>query len=305
MTDSAEYVPPKVWTWDQPSGGQFANINRPVAGPTHDERAAGRQAPVPALFPRDPQRAEGRRSCSRSCSSRATADAEYDAWPIRIGEGDQFSQRLCRHQSQFENPGAARPQRPRADPRVRIRRDPRSPRREVRRVPARLRPGARRNPVVAVLADGHRALPRRRLRPFLRLRAGEIRISDQPLRDGGQAPVRRAQPPARPRTNMSPAPITRSPTSRSGPGTAASRSAAPIPAPTSSSRPTNMSIWCAGRSRSTQRPAVKRGRIVNKLTGDHDEQLHERHDASDFELRTRGQDRWPRRRGRAVKDDAI
>ena len=32
-----EYVPPKVWTWDQPSGGQFANINRPIAGPTHEQ----------------------------------------------------------------------------------------------------------------------------------------------------------------------------------------------------------------------------------------------------------------------------
>ena len=37
MTDTTDYVPPKVWTWDQPSGGQFANINRPVAGPTHDK----------------------------------------------------------------------------------------------------------------------------------------------------------------------------------------------------------------------------------------------------------------------------
>ena len=32
-----DYVPPKVWTWEQPSGGQFANINRPVSGPTHDQ----------------------------------------------------------------------------------------------------------------------------------------------------------------------------------------------------------------------------------------------------------------------------
>ncbi len=37
MTDSSDYVPPKVWSWEQPSGGQFANINRPVAGATHDQ----------------------------------------------------------------------------------------------------------------------------------------------------------------------------------------------------------------------------------------------------------------------------
>lgn len=36
MSDSIEYVPPKVWTWEKPSGGSFANINRPIAGPTHD-----------------------------------------------------------------------------------------------------------------------------------------------------------------------------------------------------------------------------------------------------------------------------
>ena len=37
MTDSSPYVPPKVWTWDKDNGGAFANINRPIAGPTHDK----------------------------------------------------------------------------------------------------------------------------------------------------------------------------------------------------------------------------------------------------------------------------
>ena len=37
MTDNAAYVPPKVWKWEKPNGGQFANINRPIAGPTHDK----------------------------------------------------------------------------------------------------------------------------------------------------------------------------------------------------------------------------------------------------------------------------
>ena len=36
MSDSTEYIPPKVWTWNKASGGRFANINRPIAGPTHD-----------------------------------------------------------------------------------------------------------------------------------------------------------------------------------------------------------------------------------------------------------------------------
>jgi GST-like protein len=37
MTDSTSYIPPKVWTWDKESGGHFANINRPIAGSTHDQ----------------------------------------------------------------------------------------------------------------------------------------------------------------------------------------------------------------------------------------------------------------------------
>jgi GST-like protein len=41
-----EYVPPKVWTWDEPSGGQFANINRPVAGATHDQALPVGQHPL-------------------------------------------------------------------------------------------------------------------------------------------------------------------------------------------------------------------------------------------------------------------
>ena len=70
----------------------------------------------------------------------------------------------------------------------------------------------------------------------------EVRISDQPLCDGGQAPARRPQPPPRRERIYRRAPTIRSPTSRSGRGTAASRSAAATKAPTSSSRPTNMSM---------------------------------------------------------------
>ena len=102
--------------------------------------------------------------------------AEYDAWLIKIGEGEQFGSRLRRGQPELQDPGADRPQRAQADPRVRIRRDPAPPRREVRRLPADRAGGARRMPVVAVLADGQRALSRRRLRPLLRLRADQDRI---------------------------------------------------------------------------------------------------------------------------------
>ena len=99
------------------------------------------------------------------------AGAEYDAWLIKIGDGDQFGSGFVAVNPNSKIPASAGSQRPEADPRVRIRRDPDVSRRKIRRVPADRDRGARRVPVMAVLADGQRAVSRRRLRPFLRLRA--------------------------------------------------------------------------------------------------------------------------------------
>ncbi len=147
--------------------------------------------------------------------------AEYDAWLIKIGEGEQFGSGFVAVNPNSKIPGAHGPQRSEAHPRVRIRRDPHLPRREVRRLPADRAGGARRVPVLAVLADGQRALSRRRLRPFLRLCADQDRIRDRPLRHGGEAPARRARQAAgaaslRRRRRATPSPI-----SPSGRGTAA------------------------------------------------------------------------------------
>lgn len=57
MSDSSEYVPPTVWTWDKASGGTFASINRPIAGAT--QGAAGRQTSLAALFAWHTERPEG------------------------------------------------------------------------------------------------------------------------------------------------------------------------------------------------------------------------------------------------------
>src|SRR6476469_1785040 len=85
-----EYVPPKVWTWEQPSGGQFANINRPIAGQTHDrELPVGKHAlQLYSLATPNGQKAS---IMLEELIEKGHADAEYDGWPIRIGEGDQFS----------------------------------------------------------------------------------------------------------------------------------------------------------------------------------------------------------------------
>jgi GST-like protein len=90
MTDSADYVPPKVWTWDQPSGGQFANINRPIAGPIHDKELPVGKHPL-QLYSLATPNGQKVSIMLEELLERGHKGAEYDAWPIRIGEADQFS----------------------------------------------------------------------------------------------------------------------------------------------------------------------------------------------------------------------
>jgi GST-like protein len=85
-----EYVPPEVWTWDQPSGGQFANINRPIAGPTHDKALPVGKHPF-QLYSLATPNGQKIAIMLEELLEKGHRDAEYDAWPIRIGEGDQFS----------------------------------------------------------------------------------------------------------------------------------------------------------------------------------------------------------------------
>src|SRR3954452_16857573 len=86
MTD---YVLPKVWTWDQPSGGQFASINRPVAGSTHDQALPVGKHPF-QLYSLATPNGQKVGIMFEELLARGHNGAEYDAWPIRIGEGDQF-----------------------------------------------------------------------------------------------------------------------------------------------------------------------------------------------------------------------
>jgi GST-like protein len=85
-----EYVPPKVWKWEQPSGGQFANINRPIAGPTHDKALPVGKHPF-QLYSLATPNGQKVGIMFEELLERGHRDAEYDAWPIRIGDGDQFS----------------------------------------------------------------------------------------------------------------------------------------------------------------------------------------------------------------------
>src|SRR6476620_7853427 len=90
MTDSANgYVLPKVWTWEQPSGGRFANINRPIAGPTHDKDLPVGRHPLQLYSQGTPNGVKVTVMLEELLAA-GHAGAEYDAWFIRIGQGDQF-----------------------------------------------------------------------------------------------------------------------------------------------------------------------------------------------------------------------
>ena len=90
MTDNSEYVPPKVWTWDKDSGGRFANINRPIAGPTHDKDLPVGQHPLQLYSLGTPNGVKVTVMLEELLAA-GHSGAEYDAWLIRINEGDQFS----------------------------------------------------------------------------------------------------------------------------------------------------------------------------------------------------------------------
>ena len=89
MNDSAAYTPPKVWTWNKPSGGQFANINRPIAGPTHDKELPVGKHPL-QLYSLATPNGQKITVMLEELLALGHSGAEYDAWLIKIGDGDQF-----------------------------------------------------------------------------------------------------------------------------------------------------------------------------------------------------------------------
>ncbi len=88
MTDDT-YTPPKVWTWDQESGGKFANINRPIAGPTHDKALQVGKHPLQLYSLATPNGVKVT-VMLEELLEKGHQDAEYDAWLINIQNGDQF-----------------------------------------------------------------------------------------------------------------------------------------------------------------------------------------------------------------------
>ncbi|MEO8244324.1 MAG: glutathione-dependent disulfide-bond oxidoreductase, partial [bacterium] len=83
------YSPPKVWTWDKENGGQFASTNRPIAGPTHDKVLPVGKHPF-QLYSLATPNGQKVTILFEELLAAGHKGAEYDAWLINIGKGDQF-----------------------------------------------------------------------------------------------------------------------------------------------------------------------------------------------------------------------
>ncbi len=89
MSDTSDYTPPKVWTWNMQNGGQFANINRPIAGPTHEKELPVGHHPLQLYSLATPNGVKVTIMLEELLAL-GHFGAEYDAWLIKIGEGEQF-----------------------------------------------------------------------------------------------------------------------------------------------------------------------------------------------------------------------
>jgi len=299
-----EYVPPRVWKWEQPSGGQFANINRPVAGPTHEKKLPVGKHPF-QLYSLATPNGQKVAIMFEELLEKGHEGAEYDAWPIRIGEGDQFGSGFVEVNPNSKIPALM----DRSGPE-----------------PIRLfESGA----ILLHLAE--------KFREFLPAKGPERaeplswlfwQMGSAPFLGGGfghffaYAPekieyaINRYSMEAKRQFDVlnrrlgeseyiagehySIADIAIWPWYG---GVALGRSYPGANEFLATDEYENLMRWARAID---ARPAVRRGRIVNKLTGDEREQLHERHDRSDFELRTEDKiagvaldDRM------GVKDDAI
>jgi GST-like protein len=305
MSDSTEYLLPKVWKWEQPSGGQFANINRPIAGPTHERELPVGKHPF-QLYSLATPNGQKVGIMFEELLEKGHRDAEYDAWPIRIGEGDQFSSGFV-----AVNPNSKIP--------ALVDRSGPEPVR-VFESGAILLHLAEKFGELLPASGAARAEALSWLfwqmgsAPFLGGGFGHFfayaptkieyainRYSMEAKRQFDVLNRRLAESEYVAGPNYSIADIAIWPWYG---GVALGRNYPGAAEFLATDEYEHVLRWA---KQIDARPAVRRGRIVNKMTGDPSEQLHERHDVSDFELRTEDKiQRTPEAEDlAAVKDDAI
>ncbi len=301
MTDTTEYVPPRVWTWDEPSGGEFANINRPIAGATHDKALPVGKHPF-QLYSLATPNGQKVAILFEELLEKGHKDAEYDAWPIRIGDGDQFGSGFVAINPNSKIPALV----DRSGPE-----------------PVRVFESGAILLYLAEKFDDFLGTSRPETLSWLFWQMGAA-----PFLGGGfghffaYAPekfeyaINRYAMEAKRQLDLlnrqlagneyvagadySIADIAIWPWYG---GIALGRSYPGADEFLAAHEYEHLMRWA---KQIAERPAVKRGRIVNKLTGDESEQLHERHDSSDFELRTEDRIKGVAPdEAAAVKDDAI
>ena len=97
----SEYVPPKVWTWDEgDDGNKFASINRPTAGAREEKELPVGKHPLQLYSLGTPNGVKITVMLEELLAA-GHSGAEYDAWLINIMDADQFGSRLCRGEPQF------------------------------------------------------------------------------------------------------------------------------------------------------------------------------------------------------------
>src|SRR6201991_3606010 len=283
MTGSSEYTPPKVWTWNKPSGGAFASINRPIAGPTHEKELPVGRHPL-QLYSQGTPNGQKVTIMLEELLALGHAAAEYDAWLIKISDGDQFGSGFV-----SVNPNSKIPallDRSGAEP-VRV-----------------FESGA----ILVYLAEKFGALlPTEGAARAECLSWLFWQVGSGPYLGGGfghfyayapskmEYPIDRFAMEAKRQLDVLDKRLAESPYIAGDEYTIADMAIWPWYGGLALGR-----LYSAAEFLSVQdykhvqrwadavgdRPAVKRGRMVNRVSGDPATQLHERHDASDFETRT-------------------
>ena len=304
MSSSSDYTPPKVWAWNKANGGRFANINRPIAGATHDKELPVGRHPL-QLYSLGTPNGQKVTIMLEELLALGHAQAEYDAWLIRIGQGDQFGSGFVAINPNSKIPALVDRSGP--EP-VRI-----------------FESGA----ILLYLAEKFgEFLPssgpaRAEILSWLFWQMGSA-----PFLGGGfghffayapekfEYPINRYSMEAKRQFDVLNRRLAES-EFIAGPeysiadiaiwpwygGIALGRSYEGADVFLATHEYEHVLRWARAID---ERPAVKRGRIVNKMSGDESEQLHERHDASDFDLRTEDKIKGlAPDQAEAVKDDAI
>ena len=193
MSEPSEYAPPKVWTWDKAKGGRFAKTNRPIAGPTHEKELPVGRHPL-QLYSLGTPNGVKVTIMLEELLALGKSGAEYDAWLIDIGEGEQFGSGFVAVNPNSKIPALVDRSGPTP---IRVFESGRSCSISPRSSARFCQPRRPRAPNAFPGCSGRWAARPIWVAawPFLRLRADQDRICHRPLRDGGEAAARRARPP--------------------------------------------------------------------------------------------------------------